>query len=405
MPDEPNESDLVSQPALISAERWSPFTAEVLADPASSHQALLAQCPVHHCQDFDPPFFTLSRYADVEQALRDIDTFSSQFGQGPRFTDPQGMLCDPPQHTAMRQLVQPAFTPRQMAALRPRVTKLCTELLDGLPPVFDVHDDFAFPLPVLIIADLLGIPTDDLEQFKYWSDVQVAAMGSPDPSIYADDQAAFFSYMRHALRSRRDAISNQHSVPDDLLSLIAGAKDAEGEFISEADAQSMLQQLLVGGNETTTSLITNMVWRLLQEPELYAEVAADPQLISAVVEESLRFDPPVLGLYRNTTQDIEIHGVHIPAGSKVYMNYAAANRDPEVFANPDQFDPKRAAKRHLGFGLGVHFCLGAPMARLEAEIALAQLVQKLPELKLLGSGERITPFFLWGRRKLPVSCT
>lgn len=384
---------------------WSPFKLEFLADPALGH-AELRQCPVHHCQEFDPPFYTLSGYEDVSAALRDIETFSSQYGQGPRFTEPQGMLCDPPQHTVLRKLVQQAFTPKAMAALQVQVSDLTHQLIDDIlagPAEFDVHDDFAFPLPVVIIAGMLGVPEKDLEQFKHWSDVQVAAMGSADPREFEADQRDFMSYMRGHLDARRDALRKGEAATDDLIGLIAGARSEDGELISDADALSVMNQLLVGGNETTTSLITNMVWRLLEGPGLWRAIHEDRSLISAAVEESLRFDPPVLGLYRNTTRDVEMHGTTIPHGSKVYMNYAAANRDPAVFSEPDRFDLQRERTRHMSFGLGVHFCLGAPMARLEAEIALDALVERLPDLKLLGSGERITPFFLWGRRKLPVS--
>lgn len=385
---------------------WSPFAPEVMADPANGHRELLDRCPVHHCEDFDPPFFTLSRYADVEEALRDIETFSSHYGQGPRFTEPQGMLCDPPQHTYMRKLVQQAFTPKAMEALRIQVADLTEKLIDDIlagEPEFDLHDDFAFPLPVIIIAGMLGVPTEDLDRFKHWSDVQVAAMGSSDPTRFEADQAAFFEYMVNHYRKRHAAIVAGEAVPDDLLTMIAGARADDGSFIAEADAQSMLTQLLVGGNETTTSLITNMVWRLLEDRERWQEVVADPVLVEAAVEESLRFDPPVLGLYRNTTRDVVLHDTVIPTGSKVYINYAAANRDASVFERPDEFDLHREAKRHMSFGLGVHFCLGAPMARLEAEIALTALARRMPDLKLLGPGQRIAPFFLWGRRNLPVA--
>jgi len=385
---------------------WSPFSAEVMADPANGHQELLNRCPVHRCDQFQPPFYTISRYHDVETTLRDIETFSSQYGQGPRFTQPQGMLCDPPQHTWMRKLVQQAFTPRAMDALRPQVEALTRQLIDEIqagPDAFDLHDDFAFPLPVIIIAGLLGVPTADLEQFKHWSDIQVAAMGSADPSQYEAEQARFFGYMLNHLRDRRSAIERGADIPDDLLTLIAGARDPDRQFLSEADAQSVLMQLLVGGNETTTSLITNLLWRLLEVPERWQTLIGEPSLVDAAIEESLRFDPPVLGLYRNTTRDVTLHGVTIPSGSKVYINYAAANRDAAVFPEPDRFDLRRPAKRHMSFGLGTHFCLGAPMARLEAEIALRALIERLPELRLLGPGERIAPFFLWGRRKLPAA--
>ncbi len=391
---------------------WNPFAPEVLADPANGYGALLARCPVHHFSDFDPPFYTLSRYADVEAALRDIDTFSSEFGQGPRFTQPVGMLCDPPQHTFYRGLVQRAFTPRMIESLRPRVNALAGDLVDaisaggGASVDFDLHDAFAFPLPVVIIAELLGVPTADMERFKHWSDVQVAAMGAKDPRPYADDQAAFFGYLVERLHHAKEIVQRNELLQQDpeqaenLLVYLAGARQ-NGELLPEPQLLSVLSQLLVGGNETTTSLITNAMWRLLQFG-LWPELVANPELIDAAIEESLRFDPPVLSLYRNTTRDVRMHDVTIPKGAKVCLHYAAANRDPDVFAAPDTFDLHRARHRHLAFGLGVHFCLGAPMARLEAQVALATLVQRLPTLSLLNDGERIAPFFLWGRRRLPV---
>jgi cytochrome P450 len=167
----------------------------------------------------------------------------------------------------------------------------------------------------------------------------------------------------------------------------------------------VVSQLLVGGNETTTSLITNCVWRLLERPELWREVCASPALVPAAIEESLRFDPPVLGLFRTTTREVRLHGVAIPARAKVMLSYAAANRDPAVFHDPDRFRldrPRNEASEHLAFGLGVHFCLGSALARLEAETALRALTARFPLLALEGPGERIKPFFLWGRRRLPL---
>ena len=385
---------------------WSPFSNETLESPSSGIQDLLRECPVHYSEEFDPAFYTLSRYEDVAAALRDIDRFSSHYGQGPRFTDPAGMLCDPPQHTFYRKLLQSWFTPSAVEALREPVIELTNDLVDKIlngDGHFDAHDDFAFPLPVLIIARLLGVPDSDLDQFKYWSDIQVAAMGSADPTIFQEEQQAFLEYMRSKLLSRRNKISGGENYPDDLLSVLAGARDEHGDFTPESDSLSVLNQLLVGGNETTTSLITNLLWRLLERPELWLGLLEDQSLIPRAVEESLRFDPPVLGLYRNTTEDVLLHGQLIPAGSKVYIHYAAANRDASVFPDPDNFDIERRAQRHMSFGLGVHFCLGATTARLEAEIALRVLLDRMPDLRLVNSGERIGPFFLWGRKTLPLA--
>ncbi len=387
---------------------WSPFRADVMADPGTGHDELLERAPVHLCEAFDPPFYTLSRYADVEAALRDVETFSSQHGQGPRFTPPQGMLADPPQHTEMRRLVQGAFGPRAMARLRTRVEAVTRQLIDDIeagPVEFDLHDALGFPLPVIIIAEMLGVPESDLERFKRWSDIQVAAMGAEDPREYAAPQAEFFAYMSERMAERRVRVESGNDVADDLMSAVAASRTADGARIDMSDALSIVMQLLVGGNETTTSLITNVVWRLLERGH-WQDLAAEPARIPAAIEESLRFDPPVLGLYRNTTKTVRLHDVTIPAGSKVYLYYAAANRDPRVFQNPHHFDLSRPrTRRHLGFGLGIHMCLGAPMARLETEIVLRALLERFPTLTLVDRGTRITPFFLWGRRTLTVRRT
>lgn len=384
---------------------WSPFKPDIIEDPANGHQHLLKECPVHHCEEFDPSFYTLSRYADVEEALRDIETYSSHWGQGPRFTEPAGMLADPPQHTNYRKLIQQAFTPKAVAALRPQVASLTDELIDTIldgPDIFDFHDQFAFPLPVIIIAGMLGVPSSDLDQFKVWSDMQVDIMGSEDPTKYMDEQMKFQAYMFNHMMNRRGEIEAGKDVPEDLLTMVAGARGNDGAYIPDSDALSMLNQLLVGGNETTTSLITNLMWRLLEEPSRWQAIVNDESLIENAVEESLRFDPPVLGLYRTNTKDVELHGQVIPESSKIWINYAAANRDESVYENPDEFDMTRSMKRHMAFGLGVHFCIGAPTARLEAEVALRKLRERLPELELMDAGERIGPFFLWGRRTLPL---
>lgn len=356
--------------------------------------------PVHFFADFDPPFYTLSKYADVSEALRDIARFSSEFGQGPRFTPPAGMLSNPPQHTFFRALVQQAFTPKAIEKMTDQIHILANELLgernaDG----WDLHDDFAFPLPVIVISQMLGVPAEDLHLFKHWSDASVAAMGSADPSAYADTLQDLADYLLAAIRRRR-----QQAHGHDLITALVQARAEDGSGLADEEVLSVVSQLLVGGNETTTSLITNAVWRMLQQPQLWQQLCSDPQkYVAAAIEESLRFDPPVLGLYRNTAVDVELHGVTIPAGSKVMLHYAAANRDPLVFDHAAEFRLDRKPQRHLAFGLGVHFCLGAQLARLEASASLHALATHCPDLLLQGDSSRITPFFLWGRRHLPVS--
>ena len=379
---------------------YDPLSPATLADPGAQWTPLLRDAPVHRYDRFDPPFYTLSRHADVKAALLDIATFSSEWGQGPRFTPPSGLLSDPPEHTRFRRIVQRAFKPTQIEALRPSAQQIARELLDAVKgDGLELHDDFACPLPVILIAQLLGVPAGEREQFKRWSDSSVEAMGMPDPTPLAAELEALRSYLFGAVAEHRARPRG-----GDLIDELVLAAEAD-EGLSNAQLVGVVSQLLVGGNETTTSLITNAVWRLLEEPARWAALRADPALVPVAIEESLRFDPPVLGLYRSTTRDVTLHGVTIPRGAKVMLCYAAANRDPRVFAEPDRFRldrPRSEASEHLAFGLGVHFCLGSALARLEAETALRALLERFPRLTLAGSGERIAPFFLWGRRRLPL---
>ena len=407
---------------------YNPFRPPVFDRPSLAYEHLLTERPVHYFGDFDPPFYTLSRYADVQGALRDIDTYSSEFGQGPRFTPPAGMLSNPPQHAFFRSLVQQAFSPRAIGAMHSRVEALAEELLEECAVgEWDLHDAFAFPLPVVIIAEMLGVPSSDLHLFKRWSDASVAAMGAADPSAYASELAELANYILAQIRERRAAPGR-----GDLIDGLVQAEQ-DGRRLADDEILSVVNQLLVGGNETTTSLITNVVWRLLERPDLWRRLVAESgltrqglrstsgrlpsakvdsydnlvprseDLVHRALEESLRFDPPVLGLYRSTTRAVELHGVRIPKNAKVMLHYAAANRDPSVWEAPNTFSLDRPAQRHLAFGLGVHFCLGAQLARLEAGTALRALVRHCPDLRLVDAGERIAPFFLWGRRHLPVS--
>jgi hypothetical protein len=378
---------------------YSPLDDVSLRDHAANYRYLREGARVSLFEGYDPPFHILSRYEDVEAALRNIDVFSSAQGQGPRYTPPSGMVCDPPMHTLHRGLVQQAFTPGAIRALTPRVEAQTAELLDAVAgkPGFDLHDDVAFPLPVVIICEMLGVPSHDIHQFKLWSDASVEAMGAEDPTPWMPELEALGGYILEQIRARRA----DSAPPDDLITRMVVA-ESDGVRLDDLSIQGLVSQLLVGGNETTTSLITNVVWRLLEDRARWERVVADPSLIDRAVEESLRFDPPVLALFRTTTRDVEIGGVAIPEGAKVMLNYAAANRDPSVFEDPDRFSLDRPPRKHLSFAVGIHVCIGAEMARLEARTALKALTIRFPDLRLVDRGERIKPFFLWGRRRLPV---
>lgn len=398
---------------------YDPFSLEVLADPMSSYVRLQSECPVHHFKDFSPSFFTLTRHDDVIAALKDTELWSSRYGQAPQFTKAKCLNQDPPQHTEFRKLFQKGFTPRMIGRLEEEVTELAILLIDEMASVEsrsgDLHDLVACPLPVIVIAKLLGVPPHEVAQFKQWSDDIVAQFNSPDPHAPDAVRAQMGAYFQGFIDERRRLLADAGiSEPDEshLGSLLANdlvsgfvVATYDGRRLTDEELQTILIQLLIGGNETTTSLITNLVWRLLEEPKRWQTLRADPSLIDVAVEESLRFDAPVLGLFRTNTETVTMHGVEIPEKSKVMVTYAAANRDPSVWTNPNEFRLDRTAeelRQHVSFGLGHHFCPGASLSRLEARIAMRLLLERFPDLQLDGQPERIVPFTLWGRRRLPV---
>lgn len=398
---------------------YDPFSPEVLVDPMGSYVRLQSECPVHHFKDFSPPFFTLTRHDDVVNALKDTDLWSSRYGQAPQYTKAKCLNQDPPQHTEFRKLFQKGFTPRMIGRLEDEVTELATLLVDDMARVpqrsGDLHDLLACPLPVIVIAKLLGVPPHEVAQFKQWSDDIVAQFNSPDPhapdAVRAEMGAYFQAFIEERRRLLADAGVDEPDeshlgsvVPNDLVSGFVIAT-YEGRRLTDEELQTILIQLLIGGNETTTSLITNLVWRLLEEPTRWETLRNDPSLIDVAVEESLRFDAPVLGLFRTNTATVTMHDVEIPEKSKVMVTYAAANRDPSVWREPNEFRLDRSLeelRQHVSFGLGHHFCPGASLSRLEARVAMRLLLERFPNLALDGPTERIVPFSLWGRRHLPV---
>lgn len=399
---------------------YDPFAPATMHDPFAAYAELLAHCPVHRYDGFTHPLYTVTRHADVTAVLTDIELWSSHYGQSPRYTVQGCLFSDPPAHTLYRKLVQKSFAPRHVAAMEGEIAALVDELLDAMEPkgAADLHDDLACPLPVIVIAKILGVPPHDINDFKAWSDQSVAAMGSPDPHASDAPRAAIAAYFTGQLEHRRGLLRAQghdpatappevlgDAIPDDVVSGMLVA-EVDGRRLTDPEILVILNQLLVGGNETTTSLITNLFWRILERPELAATIRADPSLDVVAVEEGLRRDAPVLGLYRTATRDTELHGVPIPEKAKLMATYGAANHDPDVFPDPLTFrldrDPEQLRK-HLAFGLGHHFCVGAHLSRLEARIALRHTLDRFPDLRLVDPGERIAPYLLWGRKHLPVA--
>jgi cytochrome P450 len=312
------------------------------------------------------------------------------------------LLKDAPDHTRLRGLVNKAFTPRVVDGLRPRAAAIVEELLDAVQPSgrMDVIRDLATPLPVIVIAELLGIPGADRERFKEWSDEIAVVMdgsirtaGLPAAARSAGELAAYLGTQVAARRA---------SPRDDLLSRLIAARDRE-DALSEEELIATCVLILLAGHETTTNLIGNGMLALGEQPEAQERLRRDPALARSAVEEALRFDSPVQLTSRVALERVEIAGVPLEPGVEVDLSFGAANRDPAQFPDPDRFDVERAPNRHLSFGLGAHFCLGAPLARLEAQVAFEAIATRIPGWKLERSGVRRRPgLVLRGLESLPI---
>ena len=374
------------------------MSVEELNDPSITATKLLNRERAYFYDKYNPPFFILSRYEDVNNSLLDSETFIEGHGNGPNFEPAQGVISDAPHHTYIRKLIQHNFLTKQINNLKPRLEVIVEDLLQAVQEkdTWDIHDDLSFPLPVIIICEILGIPTDDISKFKRWADASVANMCTEDPYEYEDQLNEMREYILFQIRKKRMIDDSS-----DLLSLIAHAKN-ENAYLSDEETVGLATQIFVAGNETTTSLISNLIWRLLTIDNLWDDFTNNKINVDEAINESLRFDPPLLGLFKTTSKDIELGGALVPANTKVMMHYGAANRDPEAFTNPDKFDVHRKGKKILTFSVGVHVCIGRELAKLEARVTLNALRKRYPKLILVNEGERVGPFMFWGRSKLPV---
>lgn len=370
-----------------------------LRDPSITAAKLFGQERAYLYEKFDPPFYILSRYDDVNSALLDAETFVEGFGNGPNFVPSMGILSDAPHHTFIRNLIQRDFLAKAIGNLQPRLEVIVEDLLDAVAQkeVWDLHDDLSFPLPVIIICEILGIPTDDIQKFKVWADASVANMCTADPTEYAEPLAEMNAYILEQIHLKRAAGDS-----DDLLSAMAHAQQ-DGDYLPDEELVALAGQIFVAGNETTTSLISNLVWRLLTVDNLWGEFCCGDVDVDDAINESLRFDPPLLGLFKTTSREVEIGDTLIPANTKVMMHYGAANRDPQAFAEPDSFKMNRTGKKMLSFSVGLHVCIGRELAKLEARVTLTALRKRFPALRLISDGERVGPFLFWGRATLPVA--
>jgi len=367
---------------------FNPFDPDTRRDPAPVYARARRERPVHRHAGL--PIVSIFRYDDIQSVLRDAETWSSQFPPPPGVDaarmPPRSMLGqDPPSHTRLRSLVSQAFTPRIVRRLEPRMHAVAAELMTAAVARGEV--DFVaamtYPLPVVVIAEIIGVPIEDRDQFKHWSDIAVAGLGS---GLFAPPDMARLQQLEGILREMgtyfsRLADDRRGAPREDLLTGLVQA-EVEGSKLSHAEMITMLVLLLVAGNETTTTLIGNAVVELLAHPAELARLRADPALLPSAIDEVLRFSSPVQLDPRRATRRVELRGEVIEAGQIVVSWLGSANRDEAVFADGERFDIARVDNRHLAFGFGPHFCLGANLARLEAQAALGALLAATREFAL-----------------------
>ena len=360
---------------------WNPFDEATRRDPYALFSRARREHPAWRHEGF--PVVSVFRHADCQAILRDPHAWSSLFPTPPGFEPedvPRSMLVtDPPEHTRLRALVNQAFTPKRVRQLAPRIEAIAHELLDDAIArrEVDLVDALTYPLPVVVIAEMIGVPIEDRARFKAWSDALVAPLGTAFFEVAPPERVATLRRIRSELEAYfvRLVEARRSEPRDDLLSALVAA-ELEGSRLSFEELLAMLILLLVAGNETTTNLIGNAVLDFLDHPDALAALRADPSLMPDAVEEVLRFSSPVQMDPRRAARDVELHGIPVDAGGIVLCWLGSANRDEAVFEDPDRFDIRRSKNPHLAFGFGPHYCLGGPLAELEAEVALRVLLAR-----------------------------
>ena len=381
---------------------FDPMSAEYLTDPYPILAAARATSPVIYSPDLD--HWVVTRHQDVRAIFRTPALFSAANANAPLLPPcPRAMEAlvaagfgavptlanvDPPDHTRVRRMVNSAFTPPRIAAMEPLVrdvvVRFCEERLDHGSA--DLIADFAWELPVLVLFSILGTPEEDVAAVKAgsWSRILFVygRPGDEDQVSAAQGMGAFWRYAERLVADRLE--TDRGDFPSDLVR----ACDAHGDRLSPPQAATIALNLLFAGHETTTGLLGNAFRRLLEHRAAWDAICRDPGLIPGAVEEVLRFDSSVIAWRRQTTQAVDVGGVQLPAGAKLLLMIGSANRDPDVFPDPDTFDIRRPnARDHLSFGNGPHFCLGAPLARLQARVVLEEVSARLPSLRRDGSDE------------------
>ncbi len=385
----------MSQQFTSPFDTANPLDPGIIANPYPHYDQLRNQDPVHwskECQGWN-----LTRYTDVQEALRDRRLSSDRMSRrvvllpepmrekmAPiiRIFNNTMLISDPPRHTRLRSLANKAFTPRVIEGMRSHIQAIVDQLLDDVEQAgrMDIISDLAYPLPVKVICEMLGVATEDQDQFKRWTDALAAFLGdirrlAEHVEVAQRSALEMVEYLRGIIRECRE------NPRDDLISALVAAEE-QGDRFSEDELFSMFVLLQIGGHETTTNLIGNGLLALLQNPEEMQKLKDNPSLIETAVEEFLRFHSPLQSTGRVALEDLEIGGKQISKGQVIATFLGAANRDPAQFSDPDHLDITRQENRHLAFAFGPHFCLGAALARMEGQIAIGTLLRRTEQLRL-----------------------
>ena len=376
------------------------FSDETRRDPYPIYARLREHSPL--LREQQTGLWLVFDYDGVNRVLSDHEAFSSRSGPAEWM-----IFQDPPLHTKLRALVSKAFTPKSIVNLEPRIRELSRGLLDRVVArgEMDVAEDFAVPLPMLVIGEMLGIPPEDRPRFRRWNDsiVAVSYVFGGDPEAGKAVMAEFRTVTGEMGEYLAALLALRRAAPrDDLLSRLALA-EVDGERLTPPDILGFFQLLLLAGSETTTNLINNAVLCFVAHPDQRERVERDRGLLEPAVEEVLRYRSPLQWMFRVARRDVELHGQSIPAGSTLLAMIGSANHDPAVFAEPERFDVARDPNPHVAFGHGVHFCMGAPLARLEGRIALGDLLDRVKGIELASeSWEPRKGLHVHGPTRLPI---
>ena len=357
------------------------FSDDVRRNPYPVYERIRAASPLF--RDPESGLLMVFDYEGAKWVLNDHDSFSSRIGPADWM-----IFTDPPRHSKLRGLISQAFTPRSISNLEPRIRELASELLDEVIDrgEMDLVEDFSLQLPMMVIAEMLGAPVTDRPRFKRWNDVLLnmsyTVPGGANAGGAMDDFVAATAEMHEYLAG---LIEERRARPkDDLLTRLVQA-EVDGERLSQQDIVGFFQLLILAGSETTTNLINNAILCFIEKPDELARLRARPELLPSAIEEVLRYRSPLQWMLRVARQDIELHGQAITAGGVILPMIGSANHDPRIFRDPNRFDITRDPNPHIAFGHGIHFCLGAPLARVEGRIALSDLLSRVDDIQLARS--------------------